>query len=128
MKSRVSPGQSLFQIVVQDFSNRHPPSNNGFYVDRSGKGVHEVVDTVPLITKLKWAKNGKRAMAWAKKFGSVISCQKVDSHIRRLQMIDYLRIETKPIEVDISVEEFTVGRDLVIEPTSKSKVIDVNGT
>lgn len=125
MKSRISPGFRLFQIVVQDFKHRQPPPPN-MYVDKSGKGVREVVDTVPLITKLKWARDGKRAMAWARKFGSVISCQKVESHIHRLQMIDHLRIEPKPVEVDISVDEFIVGRGLEIESETKSKQIDVN--
>ena len=128
VKSRVSPGSTLFQIVLQDFNHRHLPySNGGFYVSRSGRGIHEVVETIPLLTKLKWAKNGKRAMAWAKKFGSVISCRKVDSHEHRLQMINYLRLETKPIEVDISVDEFTIGRDLEIKPMAKTKKFNVKG-
>lgn len=126
MKSRISPGFSLFQIVVQDFKHRKPPSGNGFYVDRSGRGVHEVVETIPVITKLKWAKNGKRAMAWARKFGSVIACSKVHSHEYRLQMINHLRVEPRPIEVDISVDEFIVGRDLEIEPKTKHSQIDVD--
>ena len=127
-KSRISPGFSLFQIVVQDFKHRHSPSNNGFYVDRSGRGVREIVETIPERTLLKWAKNGKRAMAWARKFGSVIECRKVDNHFHKLNMIDYLRIDTKPIEVDISADEFTVGRNLEIELAVKTKKIDVNGT
>ncbi|MDD4876763.1 MAG: hypothetical protein PHQ86_06530 [Dehalococcoidales bacterium] len=114
-KSRVSPRFSLFQIVVLDYSNRKMP-NNGFYVDKKGRGVREIVETIPEITKLKWAKNGKRAMAWARKFGSVISCRKVDSHFHKLAMIDYLRVEPKPMEVEFSVEEFTIGRDSEVKP------------
>ena len=125
MKSRISPGYSLFQIVVQDYKHRQYPQNNGYYVDRSGRGVHELVETIPLITKLKWAKKAKRAMAWARKFGSVISCQKVDSHMYRLNMIDYLNVAPKPIEVDISPEEFTIGRDLQVGSVVKGRKIDV---
>lgn len=116
-KSRVAPGFSLFQLVIQDFAHRKPPPNNSFYVDKSGKGVKELVDTIPVITKLKWAKSGKRAMAWARKFGSVVSCRKVDSHFHKLNAIDYLRVEPKPIEVDISLDEFTLGRDFEVNIT-----------
>jgi hypothetical protein len=111
--------------VVQDYKHRQPPPY-GFYVDKSGKGVKEVVDTIPILTKLRWAKNGKRAMAWARKFGSVISCRKVDSHLHRLEMIDYLRIETKPLEVDITADEFIVGRDFEITPDIKNSQVDID--
>jgi hypothetical protein len=125
VKSRVAPNTCLFQILVRDYNNRKSPPNNGFYVDKSGKGVRELVETVPVITKLKWAKNGKRAMAWAKKFGSVISCRKVDSHLYQLNKINYLRIEPKPMEVEFSVEEFTIGRDAEIKPaTNRGDTID----
>jgi hypothetical protein len=124
-KSRISPGFCLFQIVIQDFGNRQP-APKGMYVDKSGKGIREVVETIPTMTKLKWAKNAKRAMSWAKKFGSVISCRKVDSHIHRLNMIDYLRVEPKPMEVDISLDEFIVGRDSGIEPAANIRKIDIN--
>ena len=125
-KSRVSPGFCLFQVIIQDYAHRKPPRNNEFYVDKSGRGVREIVDTIPVITKLKWAKNGKRAIAWAKKFGSVISCRKVDSHIYKLNAIDYLRIEPKPIEVDISLEEFIVGHDLEVEPNIKKADMNID--
>lgn len=126
MKSRISPGYNLFQIVIQDFKHRHLPSSNEFYVDRSGRGVREVVETIPLITKLRWAKNAKQAMAKVKKFGSVIECFKVHSHEYRLQMISHLHIEPRPIEVDVSVDEFIIGRDLEIEPVVRTKKVDVD--
>jgi len=128
MKSRISPGYHLFQIEVQDFGRRRyqPNQVSGFYVDK--RGVHEVVEAIPRRTFLRWAKTGKQAIRKVKKFGAVISCQKVDSHLRRLDMINYLRIEPKPIVVDISAEEFVVGRDLEIEPTPKFKKIDVDST
>lgn len=121
-KSRVSPGFRLFQIVLQDFDNRQPVPKY-VYLDKTGKSGR-LDETIPLITKLKWAKNGKRAMAWAKKFGSVISCRKVDSHVHRLQMIEYLRVEPKPMEVDFSIDEFTIGRDMAVEPEIKRDTID----
>lgn len=128
MKSRISPGYHLFQIEVQDFGRRRyqPNQVSGFYVDR--RGVHEVVEAIPKRTFLRWAKDGRKAIRKVKKFGAVISCQKVDSHIRRLEMINYLRIEPKPIVVDISAEEFIVGRDLEIEPIPKTRKIDVDST
>lgn len=124
-KSRISPGLNLFQLLIRDFSNRKPPPKN-MYVDKSGKGIREVTETIPTLTKLKWAKDGKRAIRWGSKFGSVISCFKV-SHEHRLNMIEHLNLEPKPIEVDITPEEFIVGRDLEVEIEARSKQIDVNG-
>jgi len=125
VKSRVAPNTYLFQILIKDYSRRKPPPYNSFYVDKTGRGVRELVETIPVITKLKWAKNGKRAMVWAKKFGSVIACKKVDSHLYQLNKINYLRIEPKPMEVDISAEEFIIGRDMEIEPAiSRKDTID----
>ena len=125
MKSRVSVGQRLFQIVVQDYEHRQVPSEYKFYVDKKGGGVRDVVETIPERTLFKWAKNGRRAMDWAKRFGSVISCRKVDSHMRRLDMISYLRV-AKPVEVEISAEEFIIGRDLEVEPAKQTKEIEVS--
>lgn len=126
MKSRCAPGQLLFQIVVQDFKHRQPPPKN-FYVDKRGRGVRDIVDRIPLITLFRWAKDSKRAMKSASKKGTVISCRKVDSHVRRLDMISHLNIETKPIYVDISADEFIVGRDLKVELIDKTKKIEVDG-
>lgn len=117
MKSQFAPGECLFQIVVQDFKHRQPAPKN-FYVDKSGKGVKEIVDQIPILTLFRRAKTGKQAIRSASKKGSVISCHKVDSHLRRLDMISHLRIE-KPIFVDISVEEFIVGRELQVESLEK---------
>lgn len=123
MKSRVAPNMQLYQIVVQDFSQRHPVSDKEFYVDKSGKGIREVVDFVPLRTLFRYAKRPKQAQDWAKKFGSVKECHKVDSYLHRLEMISHLNVEMKPISIDISVEEFTVGKDLEITPKIESKNI-----
>ena len=124
-KSRANPRYRLFQLVIQDFKHRQPPPKN-MYVDKSGKGVREIVDTIPEITKLKWAKDNRQAARWGRKFGSVIACFKVESHEYRLKMIEHLRLEPRPIEVDISPEEFVVGRDLIVEPVAKTKKIEVD--
>lgn len=126
-KSRLAPNTSVFQIEVLDYKHRQRPTNE-FYVDKFGRGVREVFDYIPHITLFRRAKTHKQAMRSASKKGSVISCRKVGSHFRRLDMIEHLRLEPKPIEVDISVEEFTVGRDLEIEPVVKTKRIDVSST
>lgn len=124
-KSRVSPDYNLFQIVIQDFKHRKPQPLNQYYVDRFGRGksFRDAGETIPIITKLKWAKSGRRAIAWAKKYGSVISCHKVQSHEHRLHMIEHLRIEAKPIEVEISPDEFIVGRDFEVE--HREKVVNI---
>ncbi len=124
MKSRFAPGECLFQIVVQDFKHRQPVSGKDFYVDKSGKGIREVVDHIPVITWLRTAKNAKRAMESARKKGSIISCRKVDSHLRRLDMITHLRVEQKPF-VEVGLEEFILGHDLTITPAQKGQEFEV---
>ena len=128
MKSRISPNTKVFQIEVLDYKHRQPPPAKNFYVDKHGRGIREVVDHIPLITLFRRAKNNKQAIKSASKKGSVVSCRKVGSHFNRLNMIDYLRVELKPIEIDIRAEEFTVGRGLEIKPMVKTKKIDASGT
>ena len=125
MKSRIAPNMRSFQIEVLDYKHRQPPPDKDFYVDKYGRGIREIVDHIPIITLFRRAKKAKQAIKSASKIGSVISCRKVDSHFHRLDMISHLRIDLKPIEVDISVEEFTVGRNLEIEPEIKLKQVDV---
>ena len=108
MKSRVSPGNMLFQIVVADYSH----SNNGHRRTHftPGKGKYEV-DDIPHRTIFRWAKSGRQAMRKVgRKFGSVLSCQKVDSHLRHLAKIESLNLEPVKIEVNMTVEDFTINR------------------
>lgn len=127
MKSR-GLGCRLFQVVVQDFKHRKPVPATVVQSGQVWKRNNNIEEIIPVRTLLKWAKDGRRATVWAKRFGSVISCRKVDSHFHRLSMIDYLRIELKPVEVDISAEEFIIGRDLEIKPVVKTKKVDTNNT
>jgi hypothetical protein len=102
------------------------PPNRNYYVDKSGRGIKEIVDHIPLITLFRRAKTAERAKRSASKKGSVISCVKVDSHIRRLDMISHLRLDQKPLIIDdFIVADFTIGRDLEITPSVKGKKIDV---
>ena len=125
MKTRINPGESLFQIVVVDYSQRGnghrktyvPPSTN-VEARKKGKKLEQTDyakidgDYVLHRTLFRWAKNGKRAMRKVgRRFGSIISCRKVDSHYRHLNMIEYLNLDQKKIEVDMTVEEFTMNRD-----------------
>lgn len=126
-KSRISPRDTLFQLVIRDFKHRHMPHGD-FYVDKSGNGVREIVETVPVITKLKWAKGNEQAKRWGERFGSVIACFKVKSHEHKLNMIEHLRLEPRPIEIDVSAGEFVVGKGLEIKPVESPRKIDVNGT
>lgn len=123
-KSRIAPGYKLFQIVVQDYKNRQPAPAN-VYTDRHRfKKYYDIQDIVPQRTMFKWAKDGKRAINWAKKFGSIIACFKVDSHERRLNMIENMVVE-KPIYVDITAEDFTIKRDLTVTIDGKSRKINI---
>lgn len=125
-KSRIAPNTYTFQLEVLDFKHRQSPPPKGFYVDKSGKGIKEIFDHIPRITLFRRTKTHKQAIKSASKKGTVISCRKVNSQYYRLNMIDYLRVEPKPVEVDISPDEFILGRDLEIEPTVKTKKIEIN--
>jgi hypothetical protein len=124
MKSRIAPNTFVFQLEVQDFKHRQPAPHN-LYIDKSGKGIKEIVDSIPIITLFRHAKNSKQAIRSARKKGTVISCQKVDSHVRRLDMMNHLRVDQKPMEVDIKVEDFTIGRDLIISPPQRGRKIEL---
>ncbi len=126
MKSSIAPNTSVFQLEVRDYKHRQPPPHDGFYVDKSGRGIREKFDTIPIITLFRRAKTAEQAKRSASKKGSVISCRKVDSHLRRLDMISHLRIEQKPIDVEVRLEEFTIGRDLEIESTTQQQKIIVD--
>jgi len=128
VKSRISPNTKVFQIEVLDYKHRQSPPVGNYYVDKHGRGIREVVDHIPIITLFRRAKNNKQAKRSASKRGSVISCRKVGSHFNRFNMIEHLRVELKPIEVDIRAEEFAVGRDLEIKPVAETKKINANST
>ena len=108
MKSRINPGESLFQIVVADYSFSGNGRRHTEFTPKVGK--YEV-DFIPKRTLFRWAKDGKRAMRKVgRRFGTILSCHKVDSHYRHLNKIESLNMEPVKIEFDMSVDEF-VYRD-----------------
>jgi hypothetical protein len=126
-KSRLAPNMNEYQIEVLDYKHRKPPPNNQLFIHKDGRRVKEPTEHIPLITLFRHAKTQEQAKRSASKKGSVISCRKVDSHYRRLHMIEYLRLEPKPVVVDISPDEFLVGKDLTVSPIETTKKIKVEG-
>ena len=124
MKSRINPGDSLFQIVVADYSfrgNGHRRTWVGNNNDDKKAYKSVDVDLVPHKTLFRFAKNGKRAMRKVgKRFGTIISCQKVDSHHHHLNKIESLNLE--PIKIEMTVEDFTINREGFI-----SRSIEIEG-
>lgn len=127
MKSGVAPNTYLYQIVVKDHAHRQPPPKSlyGYKSYITDKSLKDISDFIPLRTFFRWAKGNRQAQDKVKKHGEVISCRKVDSQYRRLEMIEHLHLDIKPITVDISLEDFTIGRDLEITPIIKETNIDI---
>lgn len=126
MKSHAKAGQSLFQIVLMDYAKRQPPPAHVLNSGNIFKRYNEIDDYIPKKTVFRWAKDSKRAKRKVgKKLGTIIACFKVNSHEARLHMIEKLSID-KPITIEMTPEEFTVGRNLEISPRRKTIEIDID--
>ena len=66
-------------------------------------------EKMPVITKVRLAKSADAAIAWAKRFGSVISCHKVDT-TPYINNIEYLCKDVigKPVEIQVDTTEFRI--------------------
>lgn len=107
--------EHLFQIVVKNFSKR----------DRNGRrdtvvvprnGIRKKVDVEPEAqrrTLIKAFRNAKAAMRWGRRYGTVVSCQKVDTSYY-LRNIEFLNLEPA-MKIEIETEEIAVGSDLSVE-------------
>lgn len=128
MKARINPGENLYQIVVADYSHRNngyrrtiPPISPNIELRKQGETEFKPVkqgkidyDYVPRKTLFRWAKSGRQAVRKVgKKFGSIISCEKVDSHYRRLNMIENLNLHQAKIEIENDTE-FILSEDYEI--------------
>jgi len=144
MKSRVNPNDSLFQIVVLDYAHRGtnhartyvPVSPNNTLrgktsnLPQTNYSKIDIPSEVPQKTLFRWAKDGRKAKRKVRRGLTVLSCRKVDSHYHRLNMIEHLNLEEKQVEVEFTVEEFTLNRNLELGKPQievEGRKIDIGG-
>jgi len=122
----MSMRESLYQIVVADYSRKRNGRRQTVVLP-DGKGGHSnKIDVEPdvhkrtLLKRFGGNKAHKRAMAWGRKFGTVLSCRKVD-HEAYLKNIEHLNLTPKPIVVEMDSGEFTINRDLQMQRTRRRR-------
>lgn len=103
----------FFQLEIADYSKRR----NGRYTTswlNFSKGQKGKIDRLPLVpcrTLLKRFKDGESAKRWGARFGTVISCRKVDT-APYFKNIEYLNLTGKPISIEFDKEEYMVNKAL----------------
>ena len=106
----MSARDRLFQIEVLEFGKRRGNYSAGADNGMGRKDVDHWT-TAPHRTLLKRAKSAEIAKNWAKRFGSILHCEKVDTS-PYYRNIEFLNLEEKPIEIRLDREEFIVNKAL----------------
>jgi hypothetical protein len=95
------------------------------------KGKVKVVDTLPAAprrTLVELFYGYKQAVRWASKFGSVISCRKVDK-TRYLENIEHLNLGQEPVRFEVE-QDYVLTRTFELERprrSSSKKEFDIGG-
>lgn len=87
--------------------------------DKTAKKI-DIMSAVRYKVLFKRARNYKSALRWGQKQGTVISCQKVDVSYH-MSKIEYLNVVTKPIPIDVDMQEFVVGEGLEVSVVNEEK-------
>ncbi len=113
--SRHGARDCLFQLEILTFNHRHNGHiKDGLVTDGKSKvKIPDLASSGEIITKVKRANNPERAKVWAARFGSVISCHKVDTS-RYYTSIEFLDLKQEPLEIPIDREEYELSKDLEI--------------
>lgn len=94
-----------------------PKCGEGLYP----KGRVKVVDRKPIAprrTKIGLFYNIKGAKKWGRKFGTVISCHKVDKS-PYLKNIEYLNLKQEPLTIELVQEDYVLNKALELERPKK---------
>lgn len=95
----------------------------------SPKGKIKVVDTLPVAhrrTLLELFYNYRHAIKWGARYGTVISCQKVDKSYY-LNNIEHLNLNQEPITIELEQEDYVLSKTLELErPRRKPGVGKLN--
>lgn len=100
--------ESLYQLEVIDFTKRDKGIRETLFntslVDFNTDRKMKVADiALPMSSRpiLRWAKNSESAKRWAKKFGTVISCFKVD-RTKYLENIEHLNLNQDTLNIEVA--------------------------
>ena len=121
----MSMREHLYQIVVEDYSKkRNGRRETILFSDGNTKKKVDIVPQVPRRTLFKRTAKYKTALRYAEKFGTVISCQKVDESYY-LKNIEFLNLgEPRPIVIDR--EEIVVGKDFSVKRPRRTFNIEID--
>lgn len=98
--------ECLYQIEIADYSKRNSGSGYTLTVFENGKKQKvDILPEAPRRTLLKRAKSSELAKRWGARFGTVISCFKVDTE-KYLNNIEYLNLAQEPIAIEAEPEYF----------------------
>jgi hypothetical protein len=121
--------EQLFQLVVIDFSKRNNEIREthfnssliDFNTDRKVK-VADVAYPVASMTLFRRAKDHRQAQKWGEKFGTVLSCFKVDK-TKYLENIEHLNLHQEPRSIEIDKGElFTLNANLEIDGVKNTSI------
>ena len=115
--SHAGRGLQLFQIEVMDFAMRNGDYKTIVIKDGYGRQKIDIPKEIPCRTLLRRSSNAERAKGWARKFGLVISCHKVDT-TPYLKNIEFLNLTPKPIAIERE-REYIISKTLEVRRDRK---------
>ena len=127
---RASNTYQLYQIEVIDFKRRdnkaREPHKNSSLVYFNGipQKQADIPFSVPSKTLVNRFKNSETAKKWGARFGTVISCFKVDK-MPYLENIEHLNLNQEPINIMIEKDEFNINTSLEINSRDKHFNIEI---
>ncbi len=98
--------ENVFQMVVVEYSKRRNGYHRNFVI-ADDRGL----TSAPKRTIVRRFRDYRSAMKWGGRFGSVISCHKVDTY-PYFRNIEYLNLTEKQVEIKIDREEYVLNRAL----------------
>jgi len=136
--ARAGRGLGVFQLEILDYSRRstdhYETITTQRYMPRDGNGrdKHKVttkldlMPDVPHRTILGRFKDSNAAKRWGRRFGTIVSCQKVDT-MPYLRNIEFLNLETH-VEIQVAQDEFVINKALELtrprkEPEQRIQIV-----
>ena len=109
----MSMRERVYQIVVLDFKKRSNGHGRTIVVpDGNSRRKIDILPEAPSRTLIKAFRSHEAAMKYGKRYGTVVSCHKVDTSPYLLN-IEHLNLgEPRAIEIDRA--EFVLGEDVEI--------------
>ncbi len=116
--------EHVFQIEVSDYGCRptkYRDYKNPLWWDNEGNQgkVVDILPPPPSRTLIPLShKNTKAIKRWARRFGMVTSCHKVDKSYY-LENIEHLNLHQEPLTIEVEQEDFVLTKALELERPRK---------